>query len=166
MQSVLNSNLYVNGILSAAAMSVPPASVGNASVVANANIEATKVQHQHQRIVATPPGSAVTSSTTLIHHSFGAGIVVELDAILTTAPTTTNTVTIDLQRANEGSPFTTMLTAPLVLNNGTIPRRSYSPTLLASALAPGDILQVVVTVTGTSAQGLLVSTVIRENPGV
>lgn len=163
-QVTFPNDVFVQGSLSARTFTPPLGSVGNSAIAAAAGIEATKVVHQFPLNYSQPSGSAVAAATLPVHIAKAVGSVVSIEASLDTPPTTTDTVTIDLHKGNAGSGYASILSAPIVLDNANVARAPEVGTVSSGTLADGDILRLVVTVSGTSAQGLIVTITARENP--
>jgi len=167
-QSYVSSDLFVQGSLSAKQTVLSAGCVNDAAVVAGAGIEATKVVHQFAKSVDQKPGTAVVAATDLVHQVFPAGTTVSVIAGLlvsvVTPPTGTDTVTIDLKRSTGGGAFASVLSAALVLSSSTPALTPQSASVASPDLNGSDLLEIVVTVSGASAEGLIVEVFLRENP--
>lgn len=163
-QNVLNANTHVAGTLSATRVNLPDGTVTNASVLAGAGIAATKLEHQFPVRYQTVAGTAVATATHPIHIAHGAtGDLVALRVACTTAPTTSDTVTVDLQKSTAGGAFASVLTGVVTLNSSSTARVVQSGTISSAPFVTTDIFQVVVVASGTSCQGLVVVAVLRED---
>jgi len=93
--------------------------------------------------------------------------LVGIEASITGAATTDRTVSVDVQKSTAGGAFATVLSTPILIQNGTAIRTALAATLASTALVDGDILRVVVTLggsSGTRPQGLVVCINLREDP--
>lgn len=138
--------------------------ITDSQVQAGAAVSATKLIHQHQRGVQLfAPGTTVAAATLLCGGIRGTtASLVEFWAAPITPPTTTDTVHVDLQRSTGGGAFATTLAATIAFTNTSVARTILTATPTAT-LVQGDLLQIVVTVTGTSAQGLIAGFTTRES---
>lgn len=165
-QDVINNDLYVAGTLGAKTFNPPANCITDNSVIAAANIAATKLEHQHALTVQQSPGSAIVAATTYLKIIRAPGSVASLDVIVTTAATGADrTVTVDLQKSTGGGAFASVLSAVVTLNNTSVAKTVYSGSISSASLVAGDILQLVVAVAGSAgaqAQGLQVTATTRE----
>lgn len=76
--------------------------------------------------------------------------------------TITDTVSIDLKKGNAASAYTTMLTSPLVLDNASVTRTVYDVIPTSPNYVAEDSLELVVTVSGSSCQGIVVTVSVAE----
>jgi hypothetical protein len=152
-------NVIVAGIITSST-----AFVTDALVVAGTNIAATKVIHQHQYSVQLyAPTTTVAALTQLLGGIRGTtSSLVEFWAAVITPPTTTDTVNVDLRRSTGGGAFATVLAGTILFNNSSAARTIVIATPTSTAVQ-GDLLEAVVTVTGTSAQGLIIGWTTRES---
>lgn len=169
MANSFDGDLVVRGTLNATRMNIPSGSITDASVLAGANIAATKLQHQielSQQLVA--PGSTIAAQTYLLHiNRSTTTTVIDARASITTQATGSDrTVTVDVQKATGGGAFATIMSSTINITHTTAINTSVDGTVgAAGALVAGDILQVVVTVAGVAgaqAQGLVVSVTLQE----
>ena len=105
--------------------------------------------------------SAVVAVTRRLHACRAAGTVVGFEAVIALDATGADrVVSVDLQLAHAGGSFSTILSAPISIPDGSTINTPYAGTISAAALIDGDVLQVVVTVAGAAgnaAKGLLVT---------
>jgi len=168
-QDLINNDLHINGTLSCKSFNPPPGSIGDTAVKAAAGIAATKLEHQFDAGLAQPPGSDVVAETRdirIIHG--GTGEVVAVKAAITGAIATgaDRTVSIDLQKGNVATAFTSVLTGPIQFTNADTLRAVKQATVASPDVVIGDILRLVVTVAGVAgnqAKGLAVSVTLRED---
>jgi len=169
--STIDGNVLVKGSLSVQGNLYAPAeSINNDHISSNANkrIAATKVVHQFP--VARQlfgPATTITAITETLYTALGAAEVVAVNAVIETAATGADrTVSIDIQRSSGGS-FTTILSAPISLDDSSDVRTAIGAAITDADLAAGDTLQAVVTVAGSDAAqalGLLITVHLREEP--
>lgn len=155
----VQGNVVASGIISAST-----GWITDSQVQSGAAIQATKLIHdQKHSIQLTAPGSAVAAATQLVGGARGATCsLVEVWAAVTTAPTSTDYVHVDLQRSTGGGAFATTLGAVIAITSTSSARTIYTATP-TTTLLQGDLLEIVVTVSGTSAQGLIVGWTTRES---
>lgn len=163
-QTTLPTDLRVSGTITCTNFSPPSACITNAAIVADAGIEATKVVHQFPVRHNTATGTAVTASTVPVHIARAAGTIVAVQAFCTVAPTTTDTVTVDVKLGSQSVSYATVLSSTIQFSSSTSDKEVKNGTLSTSSYASGDEFQIVVTVSGTSGQGLCVVVWLRENP--
>jgi hypothetical protein len=163
-QDIIGGDLHVRGTLSAASFTPPASCITNAAVQAAAGIAATKLEHQFAVRYSTAAGSAVSTATVPVHIVKGAtGEIVGVEVTCTTAPTSSDTVVVDLKKSTGGGAFATVLTGTVTLNSSSTARVVYAATISNANLVDGDILEVIATVTGTTCQGLCVVVTLRED---
>lgn len=166
-QTIQDGDLHVRGTMSCVSFSPPAGSIPKAAIPAAAGIEASKlVRHQSIDVELCAPGSNIAAITKLIHIARAAGTLMSFEVAITGAMTGDRTVTIDLQRSTAGGAFATVLTATLGLSSSTVVRTATAATILTTAVADGDIYQIVVTVggsTGTQPQGLIATLHLEQN---
>ena len=142
----------------------------------------TPIIVRHTGVAATAAGEAFVeieytidseaaeafTETKPIHTCYGAtGTLLAIEAIVTTAATSPKQVTIDLQKGNQSTGFSSVLTAVITIDSTTAARQVKTGTFSTTAVADGDTLQLVMTASGASgnqAQGLLVNVWLREKP--
>lgn len=163
-QSVVYGNTYFAGNLGAQSIAIPADSIRDAQVAPFAGIDHSKLIHKHPLRYDQKLGTAVVAETRILHIAHADGVVLAIEAILTTPPTSTDTVTIDLQRGNTASGYASVLSAPLVINNSATARTVQAAAIADDDYVDGDSFQLVVTVSGTSAQGLAVNVWTAEDP--
>lgn len=161
-QSIIYSDTFIAGSLSARAFTAPSGSITDDSIQGNAGIQASKLQQQHAIRYSQKAGTAVVSETTVIHLARAAGDVIAVEALCVTPPTSSDTITIDLQDSTGGGAYATILTAPLVLNSSTVARTIVSASVATAAYADNDSLELIITASGTSCQGLAIVVTVTE----
>jgi hypothetical protein len=163
-------NLRVGGQLVPVTIVLPANSVTDASVQTAAGIQASKVQQQYVITYRQKTGTDVASATEDTYIVHGAtGTVIGVDVVCTTAPTGgLKQFTVDVQKGNQSTGFTTLLTAVVTYDQSKANKQVVAGTLIASpTLANDDTIRVVITAsgaTGSQGQGLVVVVTIREDP--
>jgi hypothetical protein len=155
-------SLVVTETLSAGFMVIPTNSINNDSIIATANIDATKCQQQYVKSLALSANATSAAVTRqVIHAVYGlTGTVIEFAVGATVAPTGGDSVTVTLLKNG-----TTILTANVVLNNTSVNFVPVEGTISSGSVVAGDILEVNVSaVSGTTCKGLFARLVIRETP--
>lgn len=157
---VFNADVVIRGRLTAQSMTVPSDTITDSNVQSGANFAHAKLQHRH--LLKLHQSGNATAETKPLYIADVAGSVVSVKAASIVAATGDSTCTIDVRKNG-----TTVLTGTIVLDNANTARTKEVGTLDgAQALAIGDMLEVVVTVsagTGTLPTGLLVEVVVAEN---
>lgn len=150
-------------------VTLPDGTITADMVASAAGIEATKVVHQFPLRHTQLDGSDVATQTEIIHIAYAAGEVLALEAVCAQAPTSGQTITIDLLKSTGGAAFASMLQSSLVLDSGNTDRVPEAAVISASnTYADGDVLEITVVdggaTTGDQGQGLCVTVWVRENP--
>jgi hypothetical protein len=158
-------DLQVAGNLFAAAMTIPPGSVTNSNVAANAQIASSKLVCQRtvsQQLFADATAIvAVSQNITLL--AGASGTIRDFNAWITTVATGSDrAVTVDLQKSTGGGAFSTICSATIGFNNASSALTLVPAVITSTGLVSGDLLKVVVTVAGSSAaQALGLSVALR-----
>ena len=141
---------------------LPTSVAGNNQIgsydAAGTAIQAAKVQRQHQK--AYGQAGAVFAEQKVVHVVRGATYtLLEFLAFAGVPPAGADTVTVDLLRQG-----VSVLTAPIVLTSSVKAYTGKSATFQAITPAAGDIYEVKVTPSGTSAQRVGARLTLREDP--
>jgi hypothetical protein len=164
-QSTFGSDLFVQGSLACTSFTPPNSCITKSAVVANAQLEASKLEHRYCRSLTQVSGSAVVASTYPLHICRAAGTVIAVEALVFgVVPTGADTITIDVHKSTGGGAFSTILSGTIVLDVASVIRVPEVATISSSTLVDNDILELVITVSGTSGQGLLVNLWLNEMP--
>jgi hypothetical protein len=169
MPSNILTGLSVQGQLTAQQFTPPPSCIGDNAVQTPSSgglaIQAQKVIHLLTRQLATTPGSAVTSQTQLVHIVNGSSCqVVGVNAVALVASTGSDSVTIDVKNSpNASTTFTSVLSAPIVLNNSVAAGTVISGTVATTNVNANSKFEISIVASGTSTQGLLVDLVLYES---
>jgi len=160
MPHVLDSDTTVQGGLTCTTLTI------NSTAT---QLSATKLQHQYNRTIIFDGATDVSSGSAIIHATFGATATIVAGRFWTeTAPAGGNLqFTIDFQKGNAGSVFSSILSSVLTIDSSRADRTPYGATFSGTALVAGDIVQIVVAAsgtTGTQAQGGMVQLIVREDP--
>lgn len=160
---VINNDLTVNGTLTPRVLSAPAGFLTNAMVQASAGVSASKLQQQRNIQYAQASGSDVAAETRPVFRCNGAtGVVAAVKASIVTIPSGDKSCTIDVKKNG-----TTILSGTFTLDSGNTTYVAEAGSISSSALVAGDVLEVVVTIagsTGTAPRGLLVNIVLTEDP--
>lgn len=160
--SRIEGDTYIAGALSCQTLTIPSGTVLNAAVGAGADIDASKLEHQYQKVWADESDTTASAQDHVIHVVYGtAGTVVAFECGNVVANLVDATITVDLH--NNGA---SILTAAIELDNGDAAYAVVGGTIDTATLADGDVLEVVITVAaggGTLGKGVFASCIIRED---
>lgn len=155
-------DLHVTGTISGGTTSLSSGAVLNASVAANAGIDADKLEHRFQKVVAQESGTTSATEDRVVHVVHGTtGTVVAFEAGSVTACAGAATITVDLHKNG-----TTILSAPITLNSSSTAYIVQTATISSASLADGDVLEVVIVATaggGTLGNGVFASVQLDED---
>lgn len=144
----LEGDFHFAGTLSATTVRLPDGTVDNAKVAASADIDHTKLEHQH-RASLSQNGTAASVTVPLAAIRGAAGTILSVRAGTITACTGNATITVDVKKNG-----VTVLTAVITLDNANTARVVEAGTLSVTSLAAGDFLEAVVVATvGTGVLG-------------
>jgi hypothetical protein len=163
MQSTFYSDIFVAGSLSSRQFTAPSGSITNDSIQGAAGIDASKLEHQHAVRYSQKAGSAVVSETMPVHIAHAGGTIVAVQVVTVVPPTSSDTVTVSVSAGNASTVYASVLSGAVSLSSSSVARTVYSGTITSAAYAAGDSLEVVVTATGSSCQGLCVILTLRED---
>jgi hypothetical protein len=157
-QTILASDLFVTGNVSANSISLPSGSVDDSAVSASTKINYQKLQHQSSFCFNVPPATTIVASTQLIHLCLCNTSLIAVQVMTTVPPTASDTVVVNVLRGNTTTAYTTVLTAPITLDNSTVAKTPYSGTITSPTALSGDSYEIVITipVTNTSCKGIMV----------
>src|SRR5574343_1878036 len=168
-QMTIPNDVLIQGTLVASTLVPSSGCISNVNIAANAAIAATKQQHQYPISYWQADGTDVAAAIVPIYIVRGAtATVAEVEAQCVDSPAGGDKkFTVDLQKANAGTPSpATLLSAVIDYTNGTADCTVKTGTVASPTLAAGDMLLVVVAVsgsTGTQGQGLVVTVTLRED---
>lgn len=150
------------------------------SIVSGAVAAGTPVIVRHIGVAATQAGHAVieleytvdneadevASVTVPIHVAKHAGTIVSIEVSCITAPTGSDSFTVDLKKGNQSTAFATVLSGTISYSATQADREVEAGTLVTLTYDAGDTLQLVITATTTTTQGagVCVTVVLDENP--
>lgn len=146
--SKIDGDLYVSGSVVSQSMTLPSASVTNASVAAAAGIDTTKLDHLH--VINLALGSHTDDAATVrkaMHRVYGAtATVTQFGVYVTVAAGAATTLTVDLLK--NGS---SILSATFTVDNGDAAYALVEPAGFSStSLVEGDVLEVSIVLAGTN----------------
>lgn len=151
-------DVHVGGALTAQSFTPPASSVSNASVQAAADIDASKLKHRYAPVEAQANGTNNVAKTIVRHRVVGAtGTVTAFRAGNRTAASGGDSTTVDLKK--NGS---SILTGVITLN-AAAGTTTQNGTISSGSVVAGDLLEVVVALSGTNVgQGVWAQPVIDE----
>ena len=163
MSTIIESDMYVNGTLTAKQFAAPTGSVNADAIVALAGVEASKLQHQHQPVAVLTDHAtdAAAGKREVLHVVRGATAqVIAFRAGCTVAATSTGTCSVDLKKNG-----TTMLSGTITINSGVAAFDLVTGTLSSTDLVAGDVLEAHITAASGSTlpRGIFAQAVIRED---
>lgn len=158
----ITGDINVVGKVTCQDITIPSGKVTDASVTALAGIAASKLQHAHRVMYAQPGGTSATTETKAVYVVVGlTGSIQAVKLGASTAATGGAKITLDVHK--NGS---TILSATQDLASSTSAYTLISVTPSSTALAAGDVLEVLITTTpatgGNLPQGVFVAIDIFE----
>jgi hypothetical protein len=145
---------------------IPAGSITNTELATNAAIAASKAVHHFAKHYGQDNGADVASKTHLLHAAKTAGVLAAVEVAVSTAPTGGDKkFTVDVQKSTGGGAFATMLSAVVTIDSGKSNFSVTAGTISGASYAAGDILEVIVTAsgsTGSQGQGLSVDAYLQE----
>ena len=158
----INDDIYVNGTLSAATLTIPTASLVNSQVSPSADIDASKLEHQYAFTYAQESATLASDEARVIHAVYGVnGTIIGIDAGSVVACTGTDKVEIDLLKDG-----VSVLTAKITLDSSNVAYTPEAGSIDTATLEDGDVLEVSIDATagdGVLAKGVYVTVIIRED---
>jgi hypothetical protein len=149
-------------------LSLTTPSITAAMIAPAAGVQANKLQQQREYSHRQATGTAIVAMTEDIAVVGGAGTVVGVTVMESTAPTGDHVTTVDVQKSTGGGAFATILTGTISYSVSQANLAVVAGTLLSvPALLAGDVLRVIVTVSGSTSsqgQGLVVTVTTNEAP--
>jgi hypothetical protein len=166
--SRFDSDLQVDGHLTAKSMSIPASSIDDEDIKAGANIDPTKMRHEFRARYTQEASGNAAAATTVLHNARAAGTVNGVKVGLVTPPDTAvgssgRTATIDIKKNG-----TTILSATVTLDSTNTAYVAVAGTVSSAAYSAGDTFTAVQTVggsAGTHAKGVFVELSLYESPG-
>jgi len=153
--------------LSCSSIKLPSGAVSNASIQANAAIDASKLVHVIAKQYQQGTASAVVADTQFCHIVNGstctlAYVKATVDTVATGAD---RTVSVDLQKRTGSGSWASVLTSTITFNSASTAGTIVSGSIATSTLAQDDYLKWVVTVAGSAgnqAIGVLAEAFFQE----
>ncbi|MGC9260922.1 MAG: hypothetical protein ACP5I8_12735 [Phycisphaerae bacterium] len=157
------TDITVQGTVTAQNFATNAAFITDTNVAALANINATKLNHQHREVYAQATASTAAAARQVVQVTYGAtGTIIAYSAGLAgTANAGGATITVDLFKNG-----VSILTAPITISTQAV-RVLTAAGIATTSTVAGDVFEVVVTVTpgsGTLGTGLFSSLTINEAP--
>lgn len=142
---------------------VPNSSFGDDQMKATDPLSCTKTDHQYTPRIAQAHGSAAADERRVVHVAKAAGEVTSFQAGPIVAAIGGATVTADLVKNG-----TTVLSAPISIDNGDAAFAKVSGAISSAAYVAGDVFEVILDATvggGTLPQGIWAQPTFREAAG-
>ena len=158
--NVVDGDQTVRGTLRPTGFVCPAGVIGSAAINASSPIEAAKLDHQYQRVLAQAHGTAATAERRVIHLAKAAGSVVQVRAGVTVAAVGDATVSVDVRKNGA-----TILSGAVSLTSAVAAFGHLDGSVSAAPYVADDVFEVVITVsagTGTLPQGVFAELVVRE----
>lgn len=149
---------------------LPNDTIESANIDPATTFEHSVLEHRFPVWYAQADGADVTSETKMVHYAYKASTILAGYAIIDAAPlysTGDKEVTVDVKKSTGGAAYATILTTTLTIDADSDEKVPLSLTIDDDELAAEDVLEVVVTASGSSgvqAQGLAVVLIVVENP--
>lgn len=161
MGARIEGDMYVAGTLSSRYLTAPAGSIGNAEIESLAEIEQSKLEHQHRATYSQPNTTATTETRTLLV-AYAAGTVLDVRAGCVGANVGAATVTFDVKKNG-----TTVLTGVITVSSSHAAYEDVAGTVVGSpTYVQGDVFTVVITATaggGTLGTGAFVALTVKED---
>ncbi|NDD52977.1 hypothetical protein EBZ39_03715 [bacterium] len=151
-------DLQVRGAVACTSLISSSASITDAMIAASGGgsfISPTKIKPRVPLGAADVSGTVATGNAR-VFVALAAGTLQQVSIVMDTAPTSSDTVVIDVFKSTGGGSYATVLSSTFTMNNTRTNRTVYTATIADASFVAGDIYRVNWTVTGTSGQGLLV----------
>lgn len=163
-------DVLIGGNLQANTMTLATSSITDANVASAAAISYLKVTHMLLASYAQDSGADVATKTNVIYASRAASgaVVFDIAVAIDTAPTGGDKAyTVDVKKSTGGGAFSSILTGVVTVNSSSTTRSVVVASITGTTctLAQGDILNVVVTTsgsTGSQGQGVRVMARVAE----
>ena len=163
--SRIESDVYINGSLSAKTMSIPSGTVNNDDVASDAAIVTTKLIQRHSKTYAEDVAVTATAKNVPIHVVRGAtGTLVAFEAGSAVVCDENATITVDLKK---NSSTNSLLSAAIVLDHDNTAYTVEAGTIATAGLVDGDVVRAVIAVaagTGTVGLGVFTNVLLDEDP--
>lgn len=167
MASTLGEDLIVRGAVSCASFNVSSASINNSMITTPGSggdyIGAAKIKPRVPVGTAQADGTLSTGEARLFS-AYAAGSIVQLNISCDTAPTSSDTVIVDLLKSTAGGAYASVLSSTYTLNSSSVNRTVYQATISGTSFIAEDLYKVTWTVSGTSAADLCITLYADVNP--
>lgn len=153
-----DGDIQVRGAVACTSLISSSASITDSMIAAaggGSYISPTKLKPRVPLGFAQQDGTTSTGEAR-VFSAYAAGSIQQVSISMDTAPTSTDTVTIDVQKSTGGGAYATILSSTFAMNNTRSNRTVYTATISSASFVAGDIFKVTWSVTGTSGQDLLV----------
>lgn len=156
--STLKGDYVFTGTVTIAALNAPASSITSSQI--SGVIDADKLERRQSVRYSQLNGANNVAARTVVKIMSAAGTLLSVQCRNTTAASGTDKTTVDVKK--NGS---SILTAPIDLNLAAGTAVQSSSSFTSAALADGDVLEVVLTLTGANVgQGVAVQVDLDENP--
>lgn len=161
-QTILPTDLYVNGALGAKSFTPPTGCILDASIVAFAGVQASKLQHQYEKQYEQESATNAVSESRVVHVVRGATCTItEFVAGAVVVLGSGDTCTVDCKKNG-----TSILSAAISLLSTDTARVAKAGTVTTTSGVAGDVFEVTVTYThstGTAPKGVFAELNLRED---
>jgi hypothetical protein len=166
MSVMHNDYLFDGNVVCSGTFEFPDASITSAKIAAS-GIATAKLVHRYMKgIEEDGLGAATAVSTKVVHIARAAGTILALEAVMTTKPTGSDTVVVDVKRSTAGGAFATVLSSTITWSTASTVLVKQAATLNGALVdfIAGDLLEIVVTipVSNTTGKGLSVTLTLDE----
>ncbi len=171
--TVIPTNVNIQGNLSASSFTPPAGCITDNGISAGATgnyLDNAKLEHRVALTISQTTGDSV-QTTQSFYGIMAAGGVVRVYAGVDTlaSGSTSQTVSIDLQRSTLAGSFATVLSTPIKLIEGdtSVARTLYSGSVTTTTGIAGDIYKLMVTIAGSTTsgfKGIYATAILYEEP--
>ena len=140
-------------------LTIPDGAIDAASLKANAQIPSSKTVHRYRQVYNQAAGTDVVTETRILFIARAAGVWNSIEVFPAVAPTGGDKqFTVDVQKSSGGGAFATILSGVVTVNSSSADRTQQNAGINTTAIADGDVFEVIVTASGsTGTQGKDVS---------
>ena len=160
-------DLHVDGCVAPDEFDLPAGSVYDRHLPPYARLDADKTEHQRALAYWQDSSGVVVSETEVVYTFKNVADIIAVNVVPITPPVGAKQFTVDVKFGNAGTPYATILSAPVTISSASVARTPVAGVLADTEAADGDSLEVVITASGasgTQGPGVLVVIWIREQP--
>lgn len=143
----ITGDVRISGKLTPNEFTPPAGSVGDAAIASDADVAASKLEHQHRQVYGLAASAAVATAgatggqTYCVHVVDGAaGTIKEFKAVAISPPSTDGAISVDLLKATQGGTAATVLSAPVQISTDEAAYEVVAGSIGTTALALNDTL--------------------------